>query len=357
MMKIILNCFLMLTMIICVACNSGQGGIIKSDVEGTITDIIDGNTVELNTGTQIHLYGINPENAFTKEYMESHYVGREVYVNIGEGDYPYIKSYDDDFDGFVIIANNEECINRTLLSLRHEAYDKSNMGDADSIKAYDALVNPGNPKVRLDDTQLAGKMKAACMLLFASGEEGLCLGTAFLINNNGLALTNNHVISGANQMVVYASDSQGNVNSDKQFGIKKIVQADKKYDYAIFYVDFDEDTRGRLNPLPLVRLPIAAGNDVAVVGNPAPGSEILPMRYASGKVSSYNDNDKANGQIGIDVAITHGFSGGPLCNYYGEVVGISKSGYSDNDANLNFAVDIQKVRMWLDDNGYNYEGK
>ena len=335
----------------------GSGEISKAEVEGTITDVIDGNTVELNTGTQIHLQGVDADNTFTKEYMESHYVGREVYVNIGQDDYPYISSYDDDFDGYVILASNDECINRTLLSLRHEAFDASNMGDADSLNAYRNLVNPDNPKVQLDDTQLAGKMKAGSMLVFTNSERGTFLGTAFLINKNGLALTNYHVVRGANQMVVYTSDSRGNIRTDKAFGIKKMVESNADYDYALFYVDFDEDTRGNLNPLPLVRLSVAAGNKVAAVGNPAPGDEILPMRFATGKISSYNDDDKQRGQIGIDVAITNGFSGGPLCNYFGEVVGISKSGYSNNNANLNFAVDIQKIREWLDDNGYDYEGK
>ena len=181
--------------------------------------------------------------------------------------------------------------------------------------------------------------------------------TAFLINKQGLALTNWHVFEGAKEVVVYLSDSEGNIFDSKYFGVLKIVDYSSVYDYAIFYVNFDEDTRKDLAPLPLTRLSIAAGDKVAVVGNPAPGTEILPMRFASGKISSYNENDRVKGQIGIDVAITNGFSGGPLCNYYGEVVGISKSGYLDSSANLNFAVDIMKVRERLEELNCMYDGK
>ena len=332
--------------------------ISKSDVEGTITDVIDGNTVELSTGTQIHLSGVDPDNTFTKQYMENHYIGREVYVNIGEDDYPDINSYDEDFDGYVIISESNECINRTLLTLRHDAFFADNIGDSDTLLAYKELVNPTNPRHILSDTQLAGKMKAACLLVYVVDDNGnVGLGTAFLINKQGLALTNWHVLNGARQIVVYLSDSEGNVSESKHFGVKRIVNQNRDYDYAIFYVDFDEDTRENLSPLPLTRLSSSAGDKVAAVGNPAPGTEILPMRFAGGKISSFNESDRERGQIGIDVAITNGFSGGPLCNYYGEVVGISKSGYSGSNANLNFAVDIMKVRNKLDELNCIYDGK
>lgn len=353
----LIKSIIIISIILCLtACPSGR--IEKVEIEGRITDVIDGNTVELNTGTRIHLEGVDPNNAFTKQYLEKHYIGRPVYVDIGADDYPYIDSYDDDFDGFVITGDENECINRTLITIRHDAFYSGNIGDDDTLEAYRKIVTPHDPLALLNDTQLAGKMKAACLLVYTEiGNDRIGLGTAFLINEQGLALTNWHVLDNAQKTFVYLSDSEGNIYGNKCFEIMPNVVHNSTYDYAIFYVNFDEDTRRNLAPLPLTRLSIAAGDKVAVVGNPAPGSEILPMRFAAGKISSYNEMDRNEGQIGIDVAITNGFSGGPLCNYYGEVVGISRSGFSNNDANLNFAVDIQKVREKLDELNLVYEGK
>ena len=338
--------------------------IQKESIEGTIEEVVDGNTVVLSTGTPIHLEGIDPDNTFTKEYLVNNYIGREVYVNIGADDYPYISSWDEDFDGFLLVSKDgeeDECINRTLLTVRHDAYYADNIGDEDSTKVYEELVRHPGPRHLLTDNQLAAKMKAASMFVYITlGDSRVVFGTAFLINKQGLALTNCHVLQEApskSDIVIYLSDSEGNISESKKYGVKDNIVMNSTYDYAIFYVDFDEDARRNLTPLPLTKLSFAAGDKVAVVGNPVPGGAILPMRWAAGKISSYNETDRANGCVGIDVAITHGFSGGPLCNYYGEVVGISRSGFENNDANLNFAVDIFKVREKLNELNYVYEGK
>ncbi|MDE6495312.1 MAG: S1C family serine protease, partial [Duncaniella sp.] len=86
---------------------------------------------------------------------------------------------------------------------------------------------------------------------------------------------------------------------------------------------------------------------------PAPG-ELLPMSYASGTISAVRAEEK---KLQINAPITHGFSGGALVNEYGEVVGISSSGYDNNNANLNFAVDINVVRDRLDQLNLPYAGK
>ena len=338
---------------------SGCGPIQKEDIEGSIDEIIDGNTIVLSTGTTIHLCGIDPNNARAKQYMETHYIGEDVYLVIESNDEPTIDDYDEEFYAYVHVAESDECINRTLLTVYHDAFSSTNC--TDRLKEFAHIVNPSNPREELTAEMLSAKMKAATLQLHAGNESKTWLGTAFIISKNGLAITNCHCLENAEQAIVLLSDSEGNLSTNKVFGIKPGVYKNSEYDYAVFYVDFDEDTRSSLSPLPLTRRQYSAGTEAHSVGNPAPSDgfsqRILPMRFNSGHISSYNEEDKKRGRIAIDVPITHGFSGGPLCNKYGEVIGINVSGFENSDANLNFAVDIKKVREYLDNEGMLYEGK
>ncbi|MEE3447811.1 MAG: trypsin-like peptidase domain-containing protein [Bacteroidales bacterium] len=53
-------------------------------------------------------------------------------------------------------------------------------------------------------------------------------------------------------------------------------------------------------------------------------------------------------ELQISVPIDHGSSGGALINRYGEVIGITSAGLGEiSSANLNFAVDIERVRGYI----------
>lgn len=332
--------------------------VTKEEVEGTIESVENGNTIVLSTGTSIRLKGIDENNVNIKKYIESHYLGMEVSLTVDSLDEKEIESYDEDFDAYVTVhvsGDEAVCLNRQLLTVFQ---DKAFNADflADSIGAYQQIIASNLNRTVLSTSALSAKMKAASLQIYGANQEGMWLGTAFLINSNGLALTNNHCIEGAMQMTCFLSDGEGNVTRDKQFNIKRVVYRNNEYDFAVLYVDFDEDTRKHLVPLKLTASSFAAGDAVHSVGNPSP-DKVLPMRFSSGHISSYNDEDRSMGRIGIDVPITHGFSGGPLCNKYGEVVGINVSGYAHSDANLNFAVDINVVRKALDNLELVYEGK
>lgn len=335
--------------------------IDKEDIEATIESVENGNTVILSTGTPVHLKGIKAGNMNAKEYIEKRYIGKEVVISIDSLDQPTIADYDEDFWAYVKVkeSNHEkECVNRQLLeTFGINVFDGSDHIQ-DSLEVYRNIANPKMNRNELDPKSIATKMKAASMQIYGINDSSLWLGTAFFISGSGLALTNCHCVEGATAMCALLSDGEGNVDRNRQFSID-IVYKDKEHDFAVFYVNLDEDTRKHLVSLELTRYPIVANEDVWSVGNPAPAGIDTPlsMRINSGNVSSYNDSEQAAGLIGINIPITHGFSGGPVCNKYGEVIGINVGGYSHSDANLNYAVDIKMVRAELDRLHKDYNGK
>ena len=78
------------------------------------------------------------------------------------------------------------------------------------------------------------------------------------------------------------------------------------------------------------------GDEVFTIGNP----KGLTQTLSTGIVSSYRDG---NNFIQTTAEITHGSSGAPLFNKYGEVIGITTSGIGE--ANLNFALNINSIGL------------
>lgn len=123
-----------------------------------------------------------------------------------------------------------------------------------------------------------------------------------------------------------------------------MVQYSSKYDWCIFVVSLDPGEKSHY--LKLARLRPERGVDVGVVGNP----KGLLATYTTGQVTNIHEEA---GKIQIDASMTQGNSGGPICNFNGEVVGIAQSVAGNPDGsnatgNLNFGTDIMIVRNALD---------
>lgn len=148
------------------------------------------------------------------------------------------------------------------------------------------------------------------------------LGSGFIIRQNGdyYILTNNHVISGADEIEVGLAD-------DRTFEAE-VVGADSLSDLAILKIEAED--------LPYLKLgdsdAVEVGQSVIAVGNPF-GYE---HSVTDGKVSAlgrererlkrrrYRDSIEEYGSfIQTTVVINPGNSGGPLVNLRGEVVGIN----------------------------------
>jgi serine protease Do len=146
------------------------------------------------------------------------------------------------------------------------------------------------------------------------------LGSGFIIDKNGYILTNNHVVSGADNITVKLSD--GTEYKAKLMG------TDSETDIAVIKIETKKS-------LPSVELgdsdSMRVGDWVVAIGNPFPQLG-LDRTVTVGVVSAKGRKNLnfAGGEspafqnyIQTDAAINPGNSGGPLCDIEGKVIGIN----------------------------------
>ncbi|HEV7942028.1 MAG TPA: trypsin-like peptidase domain-containing protein [Solirubrobacteraceae bacterium] len=154
----------------------------------------------------------------------------------------------------------------------------------------------------------------------ASGED---LGTGIVLNNEGLILTNNHVVAGERQLVV----SPGKDTSVTRTAT--LVGQEANEDLALIKVD---PSGLGLKPLKLVSSSSTQiGDTVYALGNPYGLDETLTKGIVSalGREIQAPDGAKITGAIQTDAALNPGNSGGPLLNQEGNVIGVNSQIASD----------------------------
>ena len=143
----------------------------------------------------------------------------------------------------------------------------------------------------------------------AQPEPGLASGV--VIDSKGIVLTNNHVVEGADEVIVRLSDG-------RQFPAK-IEKTDSRLDLAVLSVK-------SATPLPAARLgdseAMEIGDWVLAVGCPFDLEQTVSAGIISAKGRSLESAGSAR-LLQTDAAINPGSSGGPLVNLRGEVVGIT----------------------------------
>ena len=137
------------------------------------------------------------------------------------------------------------------------------------------------------------------------------LGSGFIISKDGLVITNNHVIQGAEDVFV-------RVNGDQEYKAK-ILGADPGMDLAVLKIESDEKFLpvkfGDSDKARIGDWVIAIGNPFGLGGTVTAG--IISARNRSIGLSRYEDF------IQTDASINQGNSGGPLFNMNGDVIGIN----------------------------------
>ncbi len=171
-------------------------------------------------------------------------------------------------------------------------------------------------------------------------------GTGFIIDKAGLILTNNHVVEGANKIVVslYGEDA------DQEYSAR-VVGRDPLTDSALI-----ELTEKPNHTLPEAKFGdssiVQPGDWVMAIGNPFGLAHTVSVGVISALERPFPVSDGRSQQmLQTDAAINPGNSGGPLLNLRGEVIGINTAIYSNERASGNigigFAVPINTVRSLL----------
>lgn len=153
------------------------------------------------------------------------------------------------------------------------------------------------------------------------------LGSGFIISSDGYILTNAHVVSAADEVLVKLSDK-------REFKAK-IIGADKRTDVALIKIEATNLPKANIgNPAAL-----KVGQWVAAIGSPFGLENTMTAGIVSAKGRALPQENFVP-FIQTDVAINPGNSGGPLYNLAGEVVGINSQIYSRSGGSVGLSFSI-----------------
>ncbi len=166
------------------------------------------------------------------------------------------------------------------------------------------------------------------------------MGSGFVINDDGLILTNNHVVEGAKKLYINFPDGR------KLEG--KVIGRDPYSDLAVVKASgsgFRSITFGNSDDLMIGEWVIAIGNPFLNFFNDAQPTVTVGVVSALNRNFAPSENVYYQNMIQTDAAINPGNSGGPLVNALGEVVGINAFIYTGNKRNrgsigIGFAIPI-----------------
>ena len=167
------------------------------------------------------------------------------------------------------------------------------------------------------------------------------LGTGFLISSDGLIVTNQHVTSGADEIVVTLRD--GRDLSAQLLG------EDDQTDIAVLRVaaaGLPVAPLGRSQALVVGDWVVAIGNPYGLLlGNPEPSVSAGVVSALGRDVLPSGDGGPHVDMVQTDAAINPGNSGGPLVNTDGEVVGVNTFilSQSGGSVGLGFAIPIERA--------------
>ena len=154
-------------------------------------------------------------------------------------------------------------------------------------------------------------------------------GSGFIISNDGLILTNAHVVREAKEVTV-------KLNDRREFSAK-VLGSDPTTDIAVLRIE--------ARNLPVVRLGdsrrLEVGDPVMAIGSPYGFEQTATSGIISAKGRSL-PNDAVVPFIQTDAAVNPGNSGGPLFDASGAVIGVNSQIYSQSGGfqGLSFAIPI-----------------
>jgi serine protease Do len=218
--------------------------------------------------------------------------------------------------------------------------------------AITAAVQRVSPSVVTVQTEVVERVPADVFEQFFGGRSGTRsaagLGSGFIVREDGVILTNAHVVSGASRISVAMRDG-------KTYPAK-LLGSDETNDLAVLKVDakgLPVAPLGSSSNLLVGEWAIAIGNPYGfLLANTEPS-------VTAGVVSGTGRNLAAESEgsgvyvdmIQTDASINPGNSGGPLVNALGEVIGVNSSIYSPSGGSigLGFAIPINRARRVTED--------
>jgi S1-C subfamily serine protease len=165
------------------------------------------------------------------------------------------------------------------------------------------------------------------------------LGSGFIVDSDGLVLTNSHVVFGLQSLVVTLDDGQ--------IVPAKLVGADPIFDLALIQIP-----KSKTSSLPKLKLgdsdKLRPGEEVVAIGNPLGLDQTVTRGIVSGLNRLLPETPLSLNEplIQTDTSINPGNSGGPLLNHCGEVIGITTAIVPEAQ-NIGFAIPINLAKATI----------
>ncbi|OIQ86748.1 putative periplasmic serine endoprotease DegP-like precursor [mine drainage metagenome] len=206
-----------------------------------------------------------------------------------------------------------------------------------------AMVTPSMPQTDPDDPAYQF-FRHFQLPMPQSGSPVHGTGSGFIINPDGVILTNAHVVADATDVTVKLTDG-------REFKAR-VLGMDKQSDVAVLKIDARNLPSVKIGDSTQTRV----GDWVLAIGSPFGFENSATAGIVSAKSRSLPDEGYVS-FIQTDAAVNPGNSGGPLFNLDGEVVGINSQIYSRSGGyqGLSFAIPIDvamKVEQPLEKQGH-----
>lgn len=196
----------------------------------------------------------------------------------------------------------------------------------------DMVEAVGPSVVQIDARRDARAILTPYGLMRAPGE--VAVGSGFIIDESGLAITNNHVVDGAAKVRVKLSDGSERTAT--------VLGRDQKTDIAVLRIEGG----GKFQPVQWGDSDeIRVGESVFAVGSPFGLGNTVTAGIVSARGREIGAGPYDN-FLQVDAAINSGNSGGPLFDARGRVVGVNTAIFSPSGGNvgIGFAIPAQMAR-------------
>lgn len=310
-----------------------------------------GNVIVTETGMNVLLLGVKEGDDVGTAFLQK-YVGETIHV-IADSKLDQDPVGTDTICGYAVFDNGL-CINHMLLRQEPQLFSPINLED--SLESF----KPQRDETR-EITDMGLYLKQRAFLIEVPVGGGLSnYGTAFFINDEGVAITSYHVFDGSSDANCYiyntVSLDDSGINSDKQYTayVNDIIQTDAYLDITVFKVNLPKGAK--TDYLDLSRKHIASGDRIYTIGNPVGQAEILTATLTDGIVSAYREQHSEKPLVQYTLSTNHGNSGGPVCDKNGKVIAVHCMG-DKTKQNVNYGIDILAVRNMLGKLGLYYGGK
>lgn len=206
-----------------------------------------------------------------------------------------------------------------------------NIEKTERPKGFECTIAPADEELSLQELYRRCSKSIVAISGYMDGKSGYNWGTGVILSEDGLILTNTHVIADCDRATVTLPDDS--------VCEAKLVGADSISDIAVLKIEAKGLTPAVFGDSSVLEV----GDSVAAIGNPL--GEEFRLTLTRGIISAIERGISYKGHsmslLQTDTAINEGNSGGPLLNMYGQVIGITNmkmmSSYSSIEG-IGFAI-------------------